>query len=51
MLKAKIECVKTAEKEQTKSSLPQTNKPAFDEEKEWQKYLRKKKGFFGRLFE
>ncbi|TWP22477.1 hypothetical protein ETU10_11050 [Apibacter muscae] len=50
-LKAEIEVLKIHKKEKTESTLPKANKASFNEEKEWQKYLRKKKGFFGRLFE
>jgi hypothetical protein len=49
-LRAKIQCIKTHKKQKENTPIPEKKKD-FDEEAAWQKYLRKKKGFWGRLFD
>lgn len=49
-IRADIQCIEIHKKEKENTPIP-AKKKDFDEQAEWQKYQRKKKGFWGRLFD
>lgn len=51
-VRVQVQYIKTHTKEKPNNSvIAKQQKPDFDEEAEWQKYQRMKKGFWGRLFD
>lgn len=49
-IRVEIQCIKIHKNEKENTPIPEKEKD-FDEEAAWQKYQRKKKGFWGRLFD